>query len=209
MTEYTQVEAAVSDLLWVFSVGAPGPGAALRPLRSAGQLTNARREASRGQGIERLRTLIDAFGAPPLTTTTPMLLVAVGDWSDAQETLAAGGSRAGYGFRREWLIPAVRSAHLGTLADSTRYWCKLDESRAWREGISHAAAVNRGVTRALFAIDDQSWELANGRRGFRAEAVTSGAFWEETVGPHGHRVPKRSRGRQSTIRYWPFAAQPG
>jgi hypothetical protein len=66
--EYTQVEAAAIDLLSSFLLQ---PGDATRPLAHLAQLTNARREASNGHGIETLDNIVAEFAAPDLGVDGP------------------------------------------------------------------------------------------------------------------------------------------
>jgi hypothetical protein len=76
------------------------------PLAEPHQLTNTRREASRGHGITTLAQLVDDLAAPPLTTTTPLLLITLRELTALEELLPGGGTRAGFGFKRTWLCAA-------------------------------------------------------------------------------------------------------
>lgn len=203
--EYTAVEAAAIDLLMSFPVHpATSPDDVRVPLAEPHQLTNARREVSRGYGITTLAQLIDDLAAPLLATTTPLLLITLREWTALDEPLPGGGTRAGYGFKRGWLDDTLRRREINTLADATRCWWKINQHRVEAQGIDHAVAVYAGVTRALFRILPNSWEqLKERRRGFSAEPILSGAIFDQVVGRHGHRVPRKARGDQSQFNYWP------
>ena len=204
-TEYTAVEAAAIDLLMSLPVTPDAPSAGVRiPLAAAEQLTNARREASRGSGITTLEQLVDDLAAPDLTTTTPLLLITLGGWYPEEEPVPGGGTCAGFGFKRAWLDRTLREHDINSLADSTRCWWRINAHRVDSMGIEHAVAVYGGVTRGLFRIEPESWEeLTSGRRGFRAAPILAGPLFDESVGPHGRRVPPKARGDQSQFNYWP------
>jgi uncharacterized protein len=86
-------------------------------------------------------------------------------------------------------------------------------NRVARCGMEHVAAVHRGVTRALFRIEPRSWKRRvdepdeSGtpvvRRAFRFQVLDRGDLFDDIIGPHGHRVPARGRGDQSSVHYWP------
>lgn len=204
-SEYTAVEAAAIDLLMSFPVvPATAPEARLTPLTESCQLTNARREASHGYGITTLAQLVDDLAAPPLTTSTPLLLITLREWTELQEPLPGGGTRTGYGFKRAWLDQPQRHRDIEVLANSTRCWWVINPRRVEAQSINHAVAVYGGVTRALFRILPNSWvELKTRRWGFGAESVLHGALFDEVVGPHGYRVTPKARGDQSQFNYWP------
>ena len=204
-TEYTAVEAAVIDLLMSFPVApATTPEAVRVPLAESRQLTNTRREASRGHGITTLAQLVDDLAAPPLTTAAPLILITLREWTALKEPLPGGGTRTGYGFQRVWLDETRRHRDINLLADSTRCWWGINPRNVEAHGINHAVAVYGGVTRALFRILPNSWEQLKARRwGFCAEPVLDGVLFDEAVGLHGHRVPPKARGDQSQFNYWP------
>lgn len=202
-SEYTAVEAAVIDTLGSFPIL---PSATpYRPLELRQELTNMRREDAKGKGMILLDRLIDELAAPPLTTTTPLLLITLGAWNDEELGVAGGRTRHGNGFKREWYEPAMRDANIHELEMSTTAWWKLSPRSVEARGIHHAVAVHRGVTRGLFQIDATSWELANGRTGFVGVPVLSGDIYDEVIGAHGHRVTAKTRGTQNPIAYWPRA----
>jgi hypothetical protein len=210
-TEYTAVEAAAIDLLMSFPVQpAFSPDPIRVPLAEPHQLTNVRREASRSHGITTLCQLVDDLAAPPLTTTTPLLLITLREWIALEEPLPGGGTRAGFGFKRTWLNETLRRQDIDVLADATRCWWGINPHSVETHGIEHAVAVYGGVTRALFCILPDSWEqLKQRRRGFCAEPIMTGALFDDVVGRHGHRVPAKARGDQSQFHYWPRpGAQP-
>ncbi|MGH3763613.1 MAG: hypothetical protein ACRDS0_23605 [Pseudonocardiaceae bacterium] len=183
---------------------ATAPEAVRVPLAAARQLTNARREASHGFGITTLAQLVDDLAAPPLTTTVPLLLITLREWTVLEERLPGSGTRTGYGFKRVWLDETLRHRDIDVLADSTRCWWGINPRKVEAQGINHAVAVYGGVTRALFRILPNSWvQLKERRRGFCTEPVLNGALFDEVVGRHGHRVPPKARGDQSQFNYWP------
>jgi len=201
-SEYTQVEAAAIDLL--LSLPVKRRSSARPPLDSMDQLTNKRREASRDQGVIRLDQLIDMFAAPELATTEPLLLITLGPWNEFAEPLPGGGTRKGYGFKREWLDTRLKARSIDELGDSTRcWWSRISVARVSNSGTKHCVPVYGGVTRALFEIVPDSWHSVEKRRGFAVRPVTRGRLFDEVVGPHGHRVPARRRGDQNAYHYWP------
>jgi hypothetical protein len=204
--EYTAVEAAAIDLLMSLPTTPTASGPPRVPLAHADQLTNARREASRGSGITTLEQLVDDLAAPPLESETPLLLITLNSWYALKERVPGGGTRQGFGFKRAWLDNTLRRAEIDILADSTRCWWRIDPRRVEGAGIQYAVAVYGGVSRALLRIVPGSWESFAGnpkRRGFSATPVLCGDVFDEVIGPHGHRVPPKARGDQSQFNYWP------
>jgi uncharacterized protein len=207
--EYTAVEAAAIDLLLSFPIQRLEKGEILHgrlPLDVHEQLTNERRESSRGYGLVPLDLLVAEFGAPPLSSQTPpLLLITLRGWQDGEERLPGGGSRSGNGFKRAWLEPALRARDIRALGASVCCWWKLSEYHIKDAKIAHAVAVHEGVTRGLFGIVPNSWELdqSSRRRGFQVTPVLEGPLFEEVVGPYGHRIPRKARGDQSPVSYWP------
>ncbi|MFI2565407.1 LEM-3-like GIY-YIG domain-containing protein [Paenarthrobacter sp. NPDC018779] len=202
-SEYTQVEAAAIDLLSTFVVET---ARGTHPLANADQLTNERRESSKGHGIETLANIVTEFGAPQLQAQTPpLLLITLKPWVDLEEPLPGGGTRAGYGFRTEWLSAANKALIAPELGDSVRAWWRIDPKTVERFQIRHVVAVHRGVTRGLFQIRPDSWKLDTdtGRRGFSVDPVLSGQLYEEVIGRYGHRTPPKKRGDISSFTYWP------
>ncbi|MDF9751553.1 hypothetical protein [Arthrobacter sp. ES3-54] len=201
--EYTQVEAATIDLLSSVLIQ---PSRHVRPLSHLGLLTNERREASRGHGIETLANIVAEFGAPQLgPAVPPVLLITLKPWVDHLEVSPGGTMRRDYGFRTEWLNFADRASYAEELGDSVRCWWKLRQSKVEELSIEHVVAVHRGVTRGLFRIIPDSWEYdaISGRRGFRVDPVLDGALFDEVVGEYGHRTVAKKRGDMSTVNYWP------
>ncbi|WP_459384082.1 hypothetical protein [Arthrobacter humicola] len=200
--EYTQVEASAIDLLSSFLLQ---PGDAARPLAHLDQLTNGRREASNGHGIETLDNIVAEFAAPDLGVDgPPLLLVTLRPWVEAEEQAPGGSVRSGYGFKSEWLNAKGRSEFAAELGDSVRCWWKLDQCRMDAEGIGHVVAVHRGVTRGLFRILPGTWEQdANSRRrGFQVSPVLDGPLFDQVIGNYGFRTPARKRGAVTPLTYW-------
>ena len=158
------------------------------------RLTNLVRGAHAEQGRTPLKELVAQFGAPPLSDDLrpPGLLITLGDWQDGDVGFpgrAGGGYRLGMSDRE--------------LYDATRGWWKVSPKRMERSGISHAVAVHRGVTRAIFGIE--RWFArpeGDGRSGFDGERLWNGPIFDAYVGALGKRVPA-VRGGQNPIRYWP------
>lgn len=212
--EYTAVEAAAIDLLLTFPVTAAG-GPRL-PLGAAGQLTNARREDARSHGMRLLHSIVDEYAAPPLETETPLLLITLNGWTDLPEgeVVAGGATRYGAGYKPEWLVTASRMQAFEEIGESLSAWWTLNPATVARRGIRHAVAVHRGVTRALFEIQPDSWETVVSERrdkrgrpirktAFKVTPVTGGDLFAEVVGRHGHRVIGRAKGAQNSLYYWP------
>jgi hypothetical protein len=215
-SEYTSVEAAAIDLLMSFPIRAGSPADRRLPLDVQAQLTNARRGDARGHGIRLLDSIIDEYAAPALETTTPLLLITLNGWRDFLdgEVIAGGARRSGVGFRPEWLVSANRVRAFEEIGDSVSAWWPLSPASVERRGIRYVAAMHRGVTRALFEIVPNSWEVRDtGKRdkrgrpirksAFKVNAVRDGDLFDQIVGPHGHRVLGRSKGAQNALYYWP------
>lgn len=204
--EYTQVEAACIDLLTSFPVARLNEGESRHPDGVRDQLTNRRKEASRGHGIVRLERLIEEKSAPVLEYDEPLLIITLGDWVDDESDIPGGGIRQGYGYKREWLESSVRKQHYQEIGESTCSWWKLNEETIQRKGIEYVVAAYRGVTRALFRIKPGTWEFdvddECGRRiGWEFDIVDSGDVFDQVVGEYGHRVEPKPQQNQ---RYWPW-----
>lgn len=203
--EYTAVEAACIDLLQSLPVQAK-PADTLRiPEGCKDQLTNARREASRGHGIMLLRDLYDEMAAPPLDTEIPLLLVALGPWTEnPNERMPGGYLRQGYGYKSEWLTRFERIKHYQQIGESAAGWFGYTQAGVQNRGIEYAVAVYRGVTRALLRIDPYSWESSGSggarRSAFAFEIVDSGDVFDQVIGPYGRRLTKRNQKQY----YYPF-----
>src|SRR5699024_281462 len=104
---------------------------------------NARREAAREHGLVLLSELIAEREAPPLTTSTPLLLIKLNTWKDGEEGIAGGRTRHGAGFKRQWLDSQQRDRDADTLMAGASAWWRVDPRRVEREGIEYAAAVRR------------------------------------------------------------------
>jgi uncharacterized protein len=142
--EYTAVETAAIDLLMSFPVAAASASHPQRvPLGEQSRLTNARREASKGYGITTLAQLIDDLAAPPLTTSSPLLLITLGKWTELQEPLPGDGNRPGFGFKRAWLDQTLRTRDIETLADSTRCWWSVSPGSVEARGVEHGGICLR------------------------------------------------------------------
>jgi hypothetical protein len=203
--EYTAVEGAVIDLLTSFPIERAPVGRSHRPFENPSSLTNMRRELARGHGLVLLGRLIDDYAAPSLTTTEPLLLITMGLREPLEGEVIAGGRRRYVaGFKRAWYEPALRDSEVDLIGESISAWWKVSPRTIKRHGIDHAVAVYRGVTRGLFRIIPDSWEQnEEGRWGLWFESITSDALYDEVVGPHGHRVPRKSKGAQNPLYYWP------
>ena len=198
--EYTQVEAACIDLLTSFPVVPLDKGESRHPDGARKQLTNLRKEASRGHGIVRLERLIEEKAAPVLEYDEPLLIISLGDWVDYEGAIP-GGIRQGYGYKREWLESSVRKQHYQEIGESTCSWWRLSQDSIERRGIEYVVAAYRGVTRALFRIKPGTWESEDGRLGWQFDIVASGDIFDQVVGEYGHRVEPKPQQNQ---RYWPW-----
>lgn len=198
-SQYTQVEAACIDLLTSFPVLPLGKGESRIPDGVRHQLTNRRKEASHGHGIVSLETLIEK-AAPVLEYDEPLLIFPLGDWVDYEEAIP-GGTRQGYGYKREWLVSSVRKQHYQEIGESTCSWWRLSKESIERRGIEYVVAAYRGVTRALFRIKPGTWKCEDGRLGWEFEIVDSGDVFDQVVGEYGHRVEPKPQQNQ---RYWPW-----
>lgn len=216
-SEYTAVEAAAIDLLHSFPLQVRMKPETV-PESFMDQLTNARREYSKGHGIMLLKDLVDEKAAPALTLTeVPMLLITLKGWIDKHERIPGKKrnekpkTRAGYGYKREWLTSSVREQHFEEIGRSVCAWWRIDPERVERNNIENAVAVHRGVTRAVFRILPGTWEEQGGRRGFQFEPVTRDDdtlpdLYDEVVGPYGHRIPEKKKGDMAPLRYWPYSS---
>lgn len=213
-SEYTAVEAAAIDLLHSFPLEVRSERARV-PESFMDQLTNARRESSKGHGIMLLEDLIDEKAAPDLTLTeVPMLLITLKGWTDKPERIPGGETRDGYGYKREWLTSSVREQHFEEIGRSVCAWWRIDAAKVERNNIEYAVAVHRGVTRAVFRILPGTWKKQGGRRGFQFEPVTRGDvtlpdgrdLYDEVVGAYGHRTPEKQQGEMAALRYWPYSS---
>lgn len=202
--QYTAIEASLIDIFMSFPVSPiTTPDSPRIPLLQ-GKLTNLRRELSHSHGIRLLDDIISEFAAPPLHTSLPLLSITLGGWIDQKATLAGGRTREGYGYKREWLNSVERDRHIEEIAASAAGWWDIDSGRPNCEGIEHAVVAYQGVSRALLRITPNSWEGARGeRKSFDYTVVTSGPLFEEVVGPHGHRMPRKKRGQRGVHQYWP------
>lgn len=214
--EYTAAEAALIDFLMTFPVTPRLGGEARVPLGRQNHLTNARRESARGHGITLLRTLVDDYAAPQLTTSEPLLLITLNGSTEIPdgEEIADGHLRYWAGWDDKWLVSSVREKSFQEIGESVSGWWRIDLDKVRHRRIEHVAAVHRGVTRALLKIEQGSWKTRidkpgteDGtpvkRRAFSFKIIDSGDLFNDVVGPHGHRVPVRARGDQSSVHYWP------
>lgn len=205
-TEYTAVEAASIDLLQSFPLLEIVGGEPRYPNQHLDQLTNARKEANRGYGIMRLTDLIEEKAAPLLDTTMPLLTITLNTWKESPggEQMPGGRIRYGYGYKNEWLPSEERKKNYDNIALSASGWWRINPERVKESNIEYAAALYRGVTRALLRIVPNSWvfDPDTGRYAFEYEVVEDGAVFEETVGEFGHREPPRKPGMQNCF-YWP------
>lgn len=204
--QYTDVEAALIDVLMSFPVTKTAAQYAPRFPLHEGDLTNRRRELSHSEGIRLLEDIITEFAAPPLKTDLPLLSITLGGWvaQEQVEILAGGRVREGYGYKHEWLNSSERDKHLEEIASSAAGWWRIDSGRPEREGINHVVVEHQGVSRALLEIKPGSWEGLKGeRKSFDYSIISDGPLFDEIVGIHGHRMPRKKRGAQGIVRYWP------
>ena len=157
-----------------------------------------------------LRQVADEEAIPVLEYDEPLLIITLGDWVDDESDIPGGGTRQGYGYKREWLESSVRKQHYREIGESTCSWWKLSEDSIQQKGIEYVVAAYRGVTRALFRIKPDTWEETFepdaddglGRRiGWQFDIVDSGDIFDQVIGEHGHRVEPRPTQNQ---RYWPW-----
>ena len=156
-------------------------------------LSNAVAGHGTTQGRLPLTELVARYGAKPVDPgASPVVLVRLGPWRDENLEIEPGYWRAGTGYKDD--------ITLTELADATRAWWRISESRIRSEGVLHAVTVHEGVTRAVMAIGD--WiQREDGRRAFAATPLTEGPTFEEWVGPLGRRVEFHT-GNQNPIFYW-------
>ncbi|MYJ81595.1 MAG: hypothetical protein F4046_07205 [Acidimicrobiaceae bacterium] len=122
-----------------------------------------------------------------------MLMIRLGPWLADRHEIEPGNYRAGIGYRE--------GMSLTELVDATRAWWRINPQRVAWEGIGHAVAVHRGITRAAMVIGD--WiQRDDGRWAFTAEPLTVGPVHDVWVGPSG-RVIEFRKGNQSPVLYWP------
>lgn len=206
--EYTSVEAACIDLPHSMPIQTRVDSKVRVPEGCTSQLTNARREASRGHGIMLLQDLYDEMAAPPLQTDIPLLLVTLGPWTENKnERMPGGYLRHGYGYKPEWLTKTERIKNYQSIGESAAGWFNYAPWEVKRRGIEYAAAVHRGVTRSLLRIDHDSWESSGSghdrRSAFAFDLLDSGEVFDQVIGPYGHRLPRKKRGAQKQY-YWPY-----
>jgi hypothetical protein len=155
-----------------------------------------------GHGVEGGRTslddLISRYGAEPLIAKAPpVLLIRLSPWwtfNDPGEELEPGYIRAGAGW-----YPHIPER---MLYDATRGWWKLSRTSLTRRGIHHVVPVVRGVTQALYRVDEWIGPREDGRIAFVGVVIGDGAVFSAYVGALGKRVPfvKHS---QNPTHYWP------
>jgi len=153
-------------------------------------------------GRERLDSIIERSQAPLLQDdmAPPAILIRLGDnWVPSRERLEKGYFRAGHGWREGILDEE--------LYDSVRAWWRFSPKEAERRGVKYAVAVHRGITKAIYRIDNFIGPTyINGlpRFGFQGSEVRTGKFFNFYVGHHGKRVPFKNSA-QNSVRYWPPA----
>lgn len=150
--------------------------------------------------LDNLRQVADEKAIPVLEYDEPLLIFPLGDWVDDESDIP-GGTRQGYGYKREWLESSVRKQHYQEIGESTCSWWPLSKDSIQQKGIEYVVAAYRGVTRALFRIKPGTWESEDGRLGWQFDVVDSGDVFDQVVGEYGHRVEPRPRQGQ---RYWPW-----
>ena len=151
--------------------------------------------------LDNPRQVADEKAIPVLEYDEPLLIFSLGDWVDYEEAIPGGGTRQGYGYKREWLESSVRKQHYQEIGESTCSWWRLSQDSIERRGIEYVVAAYRGVTRALFRIKPGTWESEDGRLGWQFDIVDSGDIFDQVVGEYGHRVEPKPQQNQ---RYWPW-----
>ncbi|MCY4176031.1 MAG: hypothetical protein OXD37_06820 [Acidimicrobiaceae bacterium] len=126
-----------------------------------------------------------------------VLMIRLGPWVAASYEIEPGYVALGYGYRY--------GMSQRELVDSMRMWWRINPARVEWEGIQHAVAAHRGITRIVVEIGD--WIQAPigpeyGRWSFTATPITSGPVHDKWVGPSGRRIQFK-RGSQSPVLYWP------
>lgn len=151
--------------------------------------------------LDNLRQVADEKAIPVLEYDEPLLIITLGDWVDDESDIPGGGTRQGYGYKREWLESSVRKQHYQEIGESTCSWWPLSKDSIQQKGIEYVVAAYRGVTRALFRIKPGTWESEDGRLGWQFDVVDSGDVFDQVVGEYGHRIEPRPTQNQ---RYWPW-----
>lgn len=149
----------------------------------------------RGMGTETGRVVLSEFiaqhAAEPLgPTTVPALFIRLGSWHAGGFDGTAGGYR-----------PGITAAEI---YNATRGWWKVAPWRLRRDGITHAVAAHRGVTRAVFAIRDWTRNDAYRRWAFEGDRIESGPVFDHYVGAFGKRVPFTEGSRNPVSYYVPL-----
>ena len=149
------------------------------------------------KGRSSLNELISSYGAQPIDpNASPAILIKLGEWTEVHGTdrqIEPGVYRVGIGYRD--------GITQNELMNATRAWWGIDSQRIQREGIQHAVAVYKGVTKGIMRIGEWT-QREDKRRAFTASLLTSGPIFDEWVGPLGKRVDF-TRGAQSPFEYWP------
>ena len=79
--------------------------------------------------LDNRRQVADEKATPVLEYDEPLLIFPLRDWVDYEEAIPGGGTRQGYGYKREWLEPSVRKQHYQEIGESTCSWWPL--SKDW------------------------------------------------------------------------------
>lgn len=120
-----------------------------------------------------LRQVADEKAIPVLEYDEPLLIITLGNWVDEESDIPGGGTRQGYGYKREWLESSVRKQHYQEIGESTCSWWKLSEDTIQQKGIEYAVAAYRGVTRALFRIKPDTWKTCSSQMPLTVMGVVS------------------------------------
>ena len=72
--------------------------------------------------LDNRRQVADEKATPVLEYDEPLLIFPLRDWVDYEEAIPGGGTRQGYGYKREWLEPSVRKQHYQEIGESTCSW---------------------------------------------------------------------------------------
>ena len=91
--------------------------------------------------LDNRRQVADEKAIPVLEYDEPLLIITLGDWVDDESDIPGGGTRQGYGYKREWLESSVRKQHYQEIGESTCSWWKLSEDTIQQKSRRHACPL--------------------------------------------------------------------